>query len=169
MIELAKVCSYIIDSGHFCSKMGACIAMSIIRFPAPDSLQNLRVYSSWGVGDTIGTPILCCESILEKSIMLFEGNPGVKMSSYPIVIPYRILIRNTWFFVRPFAGGVWSSYLVVSKRTWVLSNHQIWRLYSQYTRTYPNLYFLAYNGFILCWEFTLVFLMYLFENRDRNL
>ena len=32
-----------------------------------------------------------------------------------------------------------------------------------------GLIFLAYNGFILCWEFTFDFLLYLFENRDRNL
>ena len=72
MIELAKACSYIIDSGHFCSKMGAHVAMSIIRFPVSDSLQNLRVYSSWGVPNTIETPILGYKSILEKSILVFK-------------------------------------------------------------------------------------------------
>ena len=87
----------------------------------------------------------------------------------PIVIHNRILIRNTWFFVRPSAGGVWSSYLVVSKRTWVLSNHQIWRLYSQYKRSYPDFYFSGYNGFILCQECIYVSRVYFFENQDRFL
>ena len=69
MIELAKVC---MPHGHFCSKIGACLAMSMIRFPVSESIQNLRVSTSWGVGDTTETPILCCESMLEKSILIFE-------------------------------------------------------------------------------------------------
>ena len=169
MIELAKACSYIIDSGHFFSKTYTHMAMSIIRFLQSDSLQNLRLYSSWGLPNTIETPTLGYDSRLEILILIFGGNSEGKMLPNPIVIPYRNPIPNTRFLVRPFAGGVWSSYLVVSKRTWVLSNHQIWRLYSQYKRIYPHIYFLSYNGFILCKECIHVFLVYFFKNEDRFL
>ena len=80
--------------------------MSFIHFLLSDSLQNLRLYSSWGLPNTIETPTLGYNSRLEISIPIFEGNSEGKMVPNPIVIPYRNPIPNTRFLVRPSAGGV---------------------------------------------------------------